>query len=490
MKPVCAVTHEAVRTRTTSLSDKPLSVNFRPLRIAPGVPVFTAARACRAARCPRRTCARRRSRSRASAAPGSALRADPVPADATLAELLCRHEPLVTPKSRASRANLTPPRHRRSFGARARFEDSAHRPASACARTARGTTARRRVILVAPGSSPLSPARRFRSTIPDVLDTDGILAAGRVPRLAHRHRRRRHRLRIRLDVRARSVCASCCSTRGERLLAVLPTPSCRGLLADSLAAGRRRGALRRKSRRTSSARRGGIVTRARRRRHASITEQVLVSARGGSATRLTSRSMPPASRPTRAVGCASTPSIRPTVPHIYAAGDVIGFPALASTSMEQARVAVCHAFGFDVQDGRCLHVLPFGIYTIPEVAWSAMSEESARRRRACDVGRRPRVLPRQRARQDRRRQGRRASSSSFARGDATAARVPLHRRARDRAGAHRVRRCLLLGGTIDDVHRDGLQLPDALRDVQVRRLRRARPEPNDPIVGSCPVNPI
>ena len=37
----------------------------------------------------------------------------------------------------------------------------------------------------------------------------------------------------------------------------------------------------------------------------------------------------------------------PAVPGIYAAGDVIGFPALASTSMEQARVAVCHAFGFD-----------------------------------------------------------------------------------------------------------------------------------------------
>jgi NAD(P) transhydrogenase len=35
------------------------------------------------------------------------------------------------------------------------------------------------------------------------------------------------------------------------------------------------------------------------------------------------------------------------VPNILAAGDVIGFPALAATSMEQGRVAVCHAFGFD-----------------------------------------------------------------------------------------------------------------------------------------------
>ena len=40
---------------------------------------------------------------------------------------------------------------------------------------------------------------------------------------------------------------------------------------------------------------------------------------------------------------------RTATPGIYAAGDVIGFPALASTSMEQARVAVCRAFGFDVQ---------------------------------------------------------------------------------------------------------------------------------------------
>jgi NAD(P) transhydrogenase len=37
---------------------------------------------------------------------------------------------------------------------------------------------------------------------------------------------------------------------------------------------------------------------------------------------------------------------RTAVPHIYAAGDVVGFPALASTSMEQGRVAICHVFDF------------------------------------------------------------------------------------------------------------------------------------------------
>ena len=52
---------------------------------------------------------------------------------------------------------------------------------------------------------------------------------------------------------------------------------------------------------------------------------------------------------------------------IYAVGDVIGFPALASTSMEQGRVAVCHAFGFPYKQ-EVASLLPYGIYTIPEVS--------------------------------------------------------------------------------------------------------------------------
>jgi NAD(P) transhydrogenase len=65
------------------------------------------------------------------------------------------------------------------------------------------------------------------------------------------------------------------------------------------------------------------------------------------------------------------------VPNIYAAGVVIGFPALASTSMEQARVAVCHAFGFQYKR-QMSHLLPFGIYTIPEVSCVGLSEEDAK----------------------------------------------------------------------------------------------------------------
>ena len=66
---------------------------------------------------------------------------------------------------------------------------------------------------------------------------------------------------------------------------------------------------------------------------------------------------------------------RTAAPHVYAAGDVIGFPALASTAMEQARVAVCHAF--DLRYKRAVSsVLPYRVWTIPEIATVGESEES------------------------------------------------------------------------------------------------------------------
>jgi len=67
---------------------------------------------------------------------------------------------------------------------------------------------------------------------------------------------------------------------------------------------------------------------------------------------------------------------RTSVPSVYAAGDVIGSPALASTSMEQARVAVCRAFDFDYKQ-ELSNLLPFGVYTIPEVSSVGLSEEDA-----------------------------------------------------------------------------------------------------------------
>jgi NAD(P) transhydrogenase len=62
-----------------------------------------------------------------------------------------------------------------------------------------------------------------------------------------------------------------------------------------------------------------------------------------------------------------------SVPHIYAAGDVIGFPALASTSARQGRLATCHAFG--VEEKTLDVPLPYGIYAIPEISFVGANED-------------------------------------------------------------------------------------------------------------------
>ncbi|MGA3016063.1 MAG: Si-specific NAD(P)(+) transhydrogenase [Bryobacteraceae bacterium] len=61
------------------------------------------------------------------------------------------------------------------------------------------------------------------------------------------------------------------------------------------------------------------------------------------------------------------------VPGIYAAGDVIGFPSLASVSMEQGRMAAAHAFGLKIQSNPATY--PYGIYTIPEISFTGKTEE-------------------------------------------------------------------------------------------------------------------
>ena len=66
-------------------------------------------------------------------------------------------------------------------------------------------------------------------------------------------------------------------------------------------------------------------------------------------------------------------SYQTTVPHIYAVGDVIGFPSLASTSMEQGRLAACHAFGVAATSSP--ELFPYGIYTIPEISTVGRNEE-------------------------------------------------------------------------------------------------------------------
>jgi NAD(P) transhydrogenase len=64
---------------------------------------------------------------------------------------------------------------------------------------------------------------------------------------------------------------------------------------------------------------------------------------------------------------------RTSVEHVYAAGDVVGWPSLAATSMEQGRLAAAHAFGVDAHT--LSHLLPIGIYTIPEISYVGKTEE-------------------------------------------------------------------------------------------------------------------
>ena len=70
---------------------------------------------------------------------------------------------------------------------------------------------------------------------------------------------------------------------------------------------------------------------------------------------------------------------RTSVPHIFAAGDVIGYPSLAATSSEQGRIAACYAFAAET-DGMAPH-FPIGIYAIPEISMCGATEEELTKQR-------------------------------------------------------------------------------------------------------------
>ena len=70
---------------------------------------------------------------------------------------------------------------------------------------------------------------------------------------------------------------------------------------------------------------------------------------------------------------------RTSTAHIYAAGDVIGNPALASVSMEQGRVAMCHAFDLSYKT-QVAELTPFGVYTIPEISMVGATEDDLKKR--------------------------------------------------------------------------------------------------------------
>jgi NAD(P) transhydrogenase len=66
-------------------------------------------------------------------------------------------------------------------------------------------------------------------------------------------------------------------------------------------------------------------------------------------------------------------NFRTAVEHIYAIGDVVGFPALASTAMEQGRLAVCHAYGIETKS--LPDLFPLGIYAVPEISMVGKTED-------------------------------------------------------------------------------------------------------------------
>ena len=182
-------------------------------------------------------------------------------------------------------------------------------------------------------------------------------------------RRRRDRLRVRLHLRrARRRRVTLVEAR-DRLLAFLDARDRATLLATP--DGRALGIDARCCERASTARRRATGERrcrlAWRRRRARRPTRAL-RRRAQRQHRRASASSASASRPTSAATRGRRALPRPACPGVYAAGDVIGFPALASMSMEQARVARVPRLRLRLQAAPWLELLPYGIYTIPEVS--------------------------------------------------------------------------------------------------------------------------
>ena len=154
-------------------------------------------------------------------------------------------------------------------------------------------------------------------------------------------------------------------------------------------------------------------------------------------------------------------------PHIHAAGDVIGFPALASSSMEQARVAMVHAFDLKYKQ-QAANLLPFGVYTIPECSMVGETEDTAQRKGI------PYVVGRARYR-DNARGGIIGDDAGFLKLDLPCRRDAADRRSHDRRAVDRAdqHRSPVNPNEWDlpAVHRCLLQLPEPRRIIQIRDLR-------------------
>ena len=158
-------------------------------------------------------------------------------------------------------------------------------------------------------------------------------------------------------------------------------------------------------------------------------------------------------------------SYRTSADHIWAVGDVIGFPSLAASSAEQGRVAALDAFGHPF-DTLADNLLPFGIYAIPEISFVGKTEEELTEAGVpYEVGV---ALPRACPRSDHGRHTRHAEADG-GRGRPRAARRPRLRPGGDRAGAHRAGRDGPRGkGRLP--RRRGLQLPHAAEAYKVAAL--------------------
>jgi NAD(P) transhydrogenase len=301
---------------------------------------------------------------------------------ASLADLLCRQEPVLSAEIARVRRNLEA--HGVTIlGGHARFEDP-HTlrvdPVDAGAGPPGRVTAG--TFLVATGSTPLRPPG-LPWDDPCLHDSDGILTVERLPESL---------IVIGAGVVGCEL-ASMFAPLGVKITLLEGSdrllPFADGEVSAMLADGLRRAGIdlrfRARAERVARAPDGGLVA-------------TLASGEGLRAERVLfcgGRVGNTADLGLGAAGLAADArgrlpvdaSYRTAVPHIYAAGDVIGFPALASTSMEQARIAMCHAFDLKYKT-RLGPNLPLGIYTIPELAMVGETEESARAKGlAVEVGR-------------------------------------------------------------------------------------------------------
>ena len=160
------------------------------------------------------------------------------------------------------------------------------------------------------------------------------------------------------------------------------------------------------------------------------------------------------------------------MPHIFAAGDVIGYPSLAATSSEQGRLAACAAFGVDA--GPMAAHFPIGIYSIPEISMVGATEhELTQQKIPYEVGV--------------------ARYREIARGQilgdhAGMFKMLFHREDRRLLGVHCIgtgatelvhigQAVLGLGGGLDYFLQHGLQLSDPGRVLQGRGARRLESAP-------------